>query len=194
MENNGCIASPGISAVPSCDMDAVIAFINRVIREKDIDLHELSEVADVPYQTLYKILKSVTKDPRCETIFRISRALNISLDYLMVLSAGDQDTDPSLPLTVDDEPVTKSAIRHLVSAYQQTINVLKLQIASYERELKERKLSRLIRDILLAAAFAGLAFYVVWDLTHPTEGMIQYQVWRDYAAHAADKITDFFGL
>lgn len=183
------IASDEINVIPVFDIEAIVACFHRVMREKDITKTELAALADVPLPTLSKILDHTTKDPRFESVARIARALNISLNTLTELAIAP---DASLPSGLPEgEQLTRFAIRHLVTAYQQIIYTLRKQIQLLEKELAEKKPNRVLRDILLVVSFVGLVFYLVWDLTHPTDGVFQYQV---YARQLSQWMTDIFAL
>ena len=51
--------------------------------ERKISIKQLSELADVPYRTLYKIITKETKEPSVNIMIRIAKALNITTDNLI---------------------------------------------------------------------------------------------------------------
>ena len=62
------------------------ANIDRILREKNISVAELSRIADVPSGTLYAAIKRDTKNMDSARISRIAEALNVSvseIDYSM---------------------------------------------------------------------------------------------------------------
>lgn len=65
----------------------IIAYLGENIkkyrRDKDLTQKQLSQKANVPYTTLIKIENGFVKNPKIETIAKISKALNISIDLLI---------------------------------------------------------------------------------------------------------------
>ena len=51
--------------------------------ERKISIKQLSELADVPYRTLYKIITKETKEPSVNIMIRVAKALNITTDNLI---------------------------------------------------------------------------------------------------------------
>ena len=67
----------------SYNFDEMIERIKEIKKEKGITNKQLSQLADVPYGTLNKILGSETKEPSINTIIRIATALGVSTDYII---------------------------------------------------------------------------------------------------------------
>lgn len=65
------------------DFEEMIERIKKIKKEKGLTNKQLSELADVPYGTLNKILGSETKEPSINAIIKISIALGVSADYII---------------------------------------------------------------------------------------------------------------
>lgn len=57
--------------------------IKTIKREKGLTNAELSNLSDVPYGTLNKILGSETKEPSINSIIKIANALGTTTDYIV---------------------------------------------------------------------------------------------------------------
>ena len=170
-----------ISVVVSFDIDAIVECFQHTMREKGLTKTELAALADVPLPTLSKILDHTTRDPRFESVARIAKALNISLATLTDLATSP---DASLPTFPADENLSKTAVRGMIIAYQQVVFSLREQIAMLKDQLSEKRFTRIFKNILTVLSVGGVVFYLVWDVTHPDEGMIQYQM---YAAQGLSR-------
>ncbi len=58
--------------------------------KKEINAYELSELADVPVQTLYSMIKRNSKKADVQYIIRIAKALGVSVDELL---GSDKDAN-----------------------------------------------------------------------------------------------------
>ena len=65
------------------EYNEMIDRLKNFIDERKISIKQLSELADVPYRTLYKIIKKETKEPSVNIMIRIAKALNITTDNLI---------------------------------------------------------------------------------------------------------------
>ncbi|MFH1543241.1 MAG: helix-turn-helix transcriptional regulator [Patescibacteria group bacterium] len=57
--------------------------IKKLRNDKDLTQEELARKANIPYATLMKIENGQVKNPTIKTIYKIAKALNISLDELI---------------------------------------------------------------------------------------------------------------
>lgn len=83
--------------------------INRIkVKKKEAGLtnKELSELSDVPYGTLNKILGSETKEPSINAIIKIAIALGVSTEY--IINGVNKESSPPV---VDE----REAYRKLLS-------------------------------------------------------------------------------
>lgn len=79
------------------NFDEMIERIKKAKKEKGFTNKQLSDLAEVPYGTLNKILGSETKEPSINTIIKISVALGVSTEY--IINGAKKNT----PQPVDDE-------------------------------------------------------------------------------------------
>lgn len=187
------IRVPAVSnPVYGYNITAVVDYLAKIANEKGLSYPELEALSGVPQGTINKMFKHTTADPRFETVSRVAFALNVSLDTLTAIALPAPD--PDLPVVIEDEPISKILIQHMLASFHQTLRAKDEQIRTLTEQLKEKKRSQILKDILWWGCFAYLIYYLVWDLTHPGEGMFQYQIWQKYASQAAQKFIDFIGL
>ena len=77
------------------DFNAMIERIKNLKKEKGITNAELSNLSNVPYGTLNKILGSETKEPSINSIIKISNALGASTDYIVYGKIDKKKDSPS---------------------------------------------------------------------------------------------------
>lgn len=77
------------------DFNAMIERIKSLKKEKGITNAELSNLSNVPYGTLNKILGSETKEPSINSIIKISNALGVSTDYIVYGKIDKKKDSPS---------------------------------------------------------------------------------------------------
>lgn len=64
-------------------MDNFRRNIDMYVNEKDITLREISEVADMPFETLKNFLYKDSKDCKLSTAVKLAKAFNVSIDELI---------------------------------------------------------------------------------------------------------------
>lgn len=109
----------------------------------------IAEMSSVPESTVTKVLGGVNRSPGFETISPIARVLGVSLDELSVKETAPPDTST---LTV--------GVSHIIS--------------SYERRLREKNRWINILAVAVAALILLLIFFLIYDITHPSLGWVQY--------------------
>lgn len=109
----------------------------------------IAEMSGVPESTVTKVLGGVNRSPGFETISPIARVLGVSLDELSVKETVPPDTST---LTV--------GVSHIIS--------------SYERRLREKNRWINILAVAVAALILLLIFFLIYDITHPSLGWVQY--------------------
>lgn len=83
------------------NFESMINRIKTIKKEKNITNAKLSEISGVPYGTLNKILGSETKEPSINAIIKISKALNVSTDY--IINGNEEIKSDSLPQYLSSE-------------------------------------------------------------------------------------------
>lgn len=109
----------------------------------------IAEMSGVPESTVTKVLNGANRSPGFETISPIARVLGVSLDELSVKETAPPDTST---LTV--------GVSHIIS--------------SYERRLREKNRWINILAVAVAALILLLIFFLIYDITHPSLGWVQY--------------------
>lgn len=148
------------------DADALINALQKKREAAGITYEQLDAASGVPASTIRKIFSRSTKDPSFQAVARLARALDISLD---TLSDAALPTPEDAGEMIQDGAINAALLSHLVRSYRDRI---------FAMECRERKAyyKNIAKDALLAVAICGFVFYFVWDITHPLEGMIRYQV------------------
>lgn len=181
----------------------MISRLKQAVKDSGKSYKSLAEITGVSESTVSRYL-SGDQSPPFEFVQKTAEALGLSLDELTDNPHGIKKAAENAALEqlrqvyeqrIEDKNAhiasQKDRIQRMETAHAAEIARLetthtaeldRLQ-KSHERELAEKKLSRKIKDVLLILAIGGLIFYLVWDLTHPTEGMIQYQVYASQLSH-----------
>ena len=73
-------------------MSAFKKNIDMYINEKDIKLREISEKADIPFETLKSFIYGNSKDCKLSTAVKLARAFNVSIDELIGAETIEQET------------------------------------------------------------------------------------------------------
>ncbi len=145
--------------------------IRELKKEKDLTNEEIAEIADVPENTVAKIMSGQTQDPRFESVARIIIALGGSVDQ--VLGLAPENPEPT-PTRVDA----------VVSNYAELLKTKEELIAEKEKRINslERAVQNLRREkSRILFFFAGFMFliimffiYIIIDLSNGGFGMIRY--------------------
>ena len=117
--------------------------IKKILDEKNISVYKLAKLSGIPYSTLSDIVNGVTELHTCNanTVYRLSKALNVSMETLMELSNS----------TFDDFEVFKSNIKHEIKElgdYQFLIQVyLEDRVEKYWKSFKRAEALYLVATI-----------------------------------------------
>lgn len=113
----------------------------------------IAERTGVPESTVTKLFNRTIKSPTFDTLAPIAKELNVSLDAVLEMEHADAPT-MSKP-SVDDR-------------------IFKMLIESYTSQLRNKDRWILVLAVLFIALVAVLAFFVIYDVTHPDMGWVQY--------------------
>ncbi len=94
--------------------------LNEILKDKGMTWQKLAEKADVPLETMRNIYYGKVRDPKVSTMMAISRALNLSVNYLMGESIYTEEE--------------QALIRHYKKCGNHGKNIMML-IAEYEANL-----------------------------------------------------------
>ena len=83
--------------------------LGRILEERSMTIYQCAKLSGIPYTTLSEVVRGKTRIEMCsaETVYRLSKVLNVSMEDLM--------TD-SLEARTDFE-IFKSNVCHLVKDY-----------------------------------------------------------------------------
>lgn len=175
-----------LKKVSKYDSEALIEALRKAKEESDLTNADIEAESGIPESTIAKLLSGRTPNPTFETVACTAYTLGVSLDSL-TKTAIEPETLPEI--STPDNPLTVTLSRQLVRSYEREI----LRGQERERKLERRNL---IKDVVIVIALAGLLFYLLWDVTHPSEGMIRYGTVYvpGYISEAVEKVADFFSI
>lgn len=131
----------------------------------------IAEKSGVPESTVTKLFNRTIKSPTFDTVAPIARTLNVSLDALLGMEGAEP---PSVPVA---QSVDSKMFAMLIDSYTQQLLV------------KNRWIT--VLSAALFAVFVMLIVFVIYDISHPTLGWVQYTV---YAKSAIRNFVDCFRL
>lgn len=143
----------------------------KVLQDKaGLTTAQLAEKANLPADTINKIRSGATRNPNADTLARLSVALGVPVDVLIAEDGKPQSAPGLLP---DDTmyQLYLAAMARQKESYELTISSLKSSHAQ-TLSLYERHSRRW--SWLAMALIVFIVFVLVWDITHPTMGYIQY--------------------
>lgn len=112
------------------NFEEMINRIKEAKKEAGLTNRQLSELADVPYGTLNKILGSETKEPSINAIIKIAIALGVSTEYII-----NGATKESSPPVVDE----REAYRKILSGLSDEELIELKQFTSYLKWKRQHK-------------------------------------------------------
>lgn len=126
---------------------------------------QLADAANLPVDTVNKIMAGVTRNPNTDTLIRLARALDCTLGELI----GEELPPPAEP---SSRAYTDAVI--LREIYDSRIADLRQTITKHEE--RERRLCR-EQYVMIALIFALIAviIYLIVDALHGNWGFFQYQ-------------------
>ena len=142
---------------------------------RDLTTAELAEKANVPEATITKIRTRVTRSPNAETLQRLAKALEITINDLTdTPSVDNEELREMLPkkMPTDPQELTEtvvSALRHQRIAFERTVSELRKDRNFW------RKFAVVCIGVLIPVAIVTLILllFMYWDLSHPGQGNIQ---------------------
>lgn len=95
-------------------------------KEKGLTNEDIAELADVPENTVAKIMSGTTQDPRFESVARIIIALGGSVDQILGLAKEDPDPIPS-------------RVENVVSNYADLLKEKDIRLAEKDKTIETYK-------------------------------------------------------
>ena len=124
---------------------------------------ELAAKANLPVDTINKIRSGTTRNPSTDTLQRLAGALGVSLDHLVTGSLPETANTANPPKTGGTEA--------LLQFYLAALNSQK---DAYDTALKHANEDKRRWFYVALALIVFIVFVLVWDITHPTMGYVQY--------------------
>lgn len=134
----------------------------------------LAEKSNVPEATITKIRTRVTKNPNMDTLQRLAKALDVSINDLTdAPSVEDEEIRELLPKKLPSDPeeivgLLCATLRSQRLASERTLSELRKD-RNHWRKMAVTCIGALLPMILLALALVALMY---WDLSHPGDGNI----------------------
>ena len=120
---------------------------------------KLADAANLPVDTVNKILSGSTKNPNTDTLRRLADALEVTLDDLY---------SPSAPAPREDAAAAGGSLAAFYAA------ALDTQRRVYETAIAEARTDKRRWFVVSIVLIAFVMFLLGWDITHPDMGYIRY--------------------
>lgn len=137
-----------------------IIYLNSLKQSSGYSWAKLSEGTGIPQSTIRDIFSGKTACPSFETLTK-----------LVVCMDGDMSCIVDNKIEQGEEPPVTDIIAAITSAYEGRIKDLKESAQKLSDSLTH---DRLIWMVVALGLLALIVFFLVWDITHPTMGYIQY--------------------
>ena len=148
---------------------------------RDMTTAELAEKSGIPDATITKIRTRVTHSPNMDTLQKLAKALQCSINDLTdTPSMEDDDLRDLLPkkMPTDVNELTScilTALRNQNIAHERTLSELRKD-RNFWRKFAVVSVSCMV-PLLLATLILLAVLY--WDLSHPTQGNIGHLLLHD---------------
>lgn len=147
--------------------------------QKNWSNKRLAEEANLPEDTVAKILAGTTRNPNTDTLRRLATALGVTLDELTAETSAPPA--PVLPEKLSAAVRSEPACGEIVRIYEQQLEKME---ARYERRLAEAHAReaalarhsdiRFYVTLIVIAALLLLIIYLIIDALHGDWGFFQY--------------------
>ena len=135
---------------------------------KGLTNEEIAEIADVPENTVAKIMSGATQDPRFESVARIIIALGGSIDQLLGIS---DDKDEQMPSRVES---VMNSYADLLKGKDEVIAEKNERIKELQED-KKRNHRTMAKLMIFIAVFVGVVLAIMlYDMLNGHMGYIRY--------------------
>lgn len=124
---------------------------------------EVAAKSNLPPDTINKIISGVTRNPSTDTLQRLAAAFDTTVDALL---------DDTLPPAANHEQTTQTGGNEALLQFY--LAALNSQKEAYDKALKHSNDDKRRWFLIALALIAFVVFVLVWDITHPTMGYVQY--------------------
>lgn len=144
----------------------------------------LADKANLPVDTINKIISGSTKNPNSDTLKRIATAFDITVDELMNTEPAPADP-PSRKPAEDISSMYERQIAQLTAMYERSLE----DARERERQLHLRHERQFFGMLLLIIALLSFSVYLIIDALHGNWGIFQY---TDVLARITPSAADLF--
>ena len=138
---------------------------------------QLAEAANLPIDTVNKILAGTTRNPNTDTLRRMASALGTTVDEIL----GDDAASLSPSLASAPPTAEKAGLETIINIYEHRLEKLE---ATYERRLEEAAKRETERDkrfdsmstkyLVVIIVLICVIIYLIVDALHGNWGFFQY--------------------
>ena len=155
--------------------------VDAIIKKKEelrLTCAQIAEMSGVPESTVTKVCNHSIKSPTLDTLIPIAQVLDISIDTLFAKTVEKAAEKTAAATSVPAKMLVSQEDKFLnlfIETHDKQINDLKEQIRVKDRWIK-------VLVAILSACILVLSFIAIYDITHPTAGLINIE--------EADNITE----
>lgn len=150
---------------------------DRIKARKDathITTNDLCEKSGVPVDTINNIIYGRIANPSIEALGKIALALDTTLDYLVFGNCPNPQTEEK---PQKDHHCCFDSERYIQSLIDVHTRELEAQSKVKDQLIDEMRKSRDAwsrLSCILVAVLVAILIWFMWDITHPTEGLIRW--------------------
>lgn len=148
-----------------------------------ITTNDLYEKSGVPLDTINNIIYGRIANPSIDALGKIAIALDTTLDYLVFGNCPNPQTEeksqPEHHCCFDSERYIQS----LIDVHQRELEAQCKAKDQLIDEMRKGRNSWRNLSIVLIAVLVAILTWFMWDITHPTEGLIRWLESRVLGLH-----------
>lgn len=136
--------------------------------------NDLEKKSGVPVDTINNIIYGRTANPSIDALGKIAIALDTTLDYLVFGNCPNPQTDEK---PQQEHHCCFDADRYIQSLIDVHTRELESQAKVKDQlidEMRRERNSWRTLSIVLIAVLVAILIWFMWDITHPTEGLIRW--------------------
>lgn len=149
-------------------------------REKSkLTANQIADLSGVPVSTVTKILSGSTANPNVDSLAPIVKVIGGSMDEIFDIQS------PAPDFTTARDTVDRNLLEHVFVGHNQ-------EKASFCRQINFLKRQLLVFQLACAVMVLFVIGVVIFDITHPTLGYVQYTL--QAVTSALNYIMDMFTI
>lgn len=139
-----------------------------------ITTNDLYEKSGVPVDTINNIIYGRIANPSIESLGKIAIALDTTLDYLVFGNCPNPQTEEKPQQEHHCCFDSERYIQSLIDVHQRELEAQCKVKDQFIEEMRKGRNSWRNLSIVLIAVLVAILTWFMWDITHPTEGLIRY--------------------